>query len=106
MKSPYIGIDDAFAPMFTEQAQFSTKTGYTGTMECCVFPIETVDPFAETDISTDVKRANILVTKKDWGVLPEKPSIGDSITTIDGKNWNIEMVEDEQDWFRLEVRSA
>jgi len=106
MISPFANIESAFAPMFTEAAEFTTSSGIRGTVPCCVFPIEAVDPFVETDVANDVRRANILVRKCDWITLKEEPKVGDSVTTPDTKRWKIETFDIEQDWYRLGVRSA
>ncbi len=106
MKSPFKDIADAFAPMFTEAAEFVTASGIRGTVPCCTFPIEAVDPFVETDIANDVRRAHILVRKRDWMSFSEEPQIGDAVTTPDAKTWKIETFDIGQDWYRLGVRSA
>ena len=64
MKSPWHDIDCAFDPMFTEAAEFVTSAGRHGTVPCCVFPIEDIDPFAETDTASAVKRVKRSVRLK------------------------------------------
>lgn len=105
MKSPYIGIDDAFAPMFTEVVEYTTSTGVKGTVPCCFFPIEEVDPFVETDIDNETRRANILIRRKDWLAYSDEPKVGNSVSTPDGRKWKVETYDLEQDWYKLGVRS-
>lgn len=106
-KSPYIDIDKAFDPMFMECADFTTEQGgLRGTVPCCLFPVESIDPFVETDIDTKVKRANVLVRKRDWLDLEDKPQIGDHVRWVDGSEWLVESCDIEQDWYRMEVRGV
>lgn len=92
--------------MFGEAAQFVTTSNQRGTVNCCIFPIEEVDPFAETDTASDVKRANILVRKKDWLSFKETPAVGNLVITPDGRKWKIEQEDLEQDWWSIKVRSV
>ena len=92
--------------MFTEAAEFVTSAGRHGTVPCCVFPIEDIDPFAETDTASAVKRVKIVVRRADWLSFAEAPEIGNTVRTPDGKAWKVESSDMEQDWWSLQARSV
>lgn len=105
-KSPWED-DDAFDAMFEDVATFHTvKTTETKTLRCCIFPIETVDPFAESDSESDVKRISVLARKDEWDFNQKSPSVGDSIELRNGERYKVAEVRDEQNWWRTTARSV
>ena len=92
--------------MFTEAAEFNTSTGQRGTIPCCVFPIEDVDPFADTDTASTVKRIKIVIRRADWLSFADAPEIGNMVKTGDGKTWKIESSDMEQNWWSVKARSV
>ncbi len=105
MKSPWTQIDSAFDAMFSEAAEFVTTSDKRATVACCIFPIEDVDPFADTDVTSDVKRINIVIRQKEWMSFKERPTVGNLVITPDGSKWKIETSDMEQDWWSLKARS-
>ena len=91
--------------MFTEAAEFVTSSGSRATVACCVFPIEEVDPFADTDLTSDVRRMSILVRHTDLVSVKDKPVVGGLVITPDGLRWKIEKADLEQNWWSLKARS-
>ena len=86
-------VSDAFAPMFNEQVTLTHKADNTTDVgKGCVFPIETVDPFAESNTENDAKSISVLVCKE---CTSSTPKISDEIVLEDGSRWNVAQVEDE-----------
>ena len=105
-KSPW-EEDGAFDAMFEDVATFQTvKTTETKTFRCCVFPIETVDPFIESDSESDVKKISVLLRKDEWDLNQKSPSIGDAMELRNGERYKVSEVRDEQNWWKLTGRSA
>lgn len=104
-KSPWQCNDEAFEIMFSDNAEFSLVSGERATLQCCVFPKEDVDPFAESDNESTIMSATILVKKSDWCFSVKAPSVGDKITLPNGDKYKITTIKNEQNWYRLEGRS-
>jgi hypothetical protein len=67
MKTPWNSDIKAFEIMFSDEAEYTASVkGEKGTIECCVFPVETVDPFADSDSDSKIKSVSVLVRKHDW----------------------------------------
>lgn len=97
-------VTDAFAPMFNEQVTLThNPNGATDVGKGCVFPIETVDPFAESDIENDAKSISVLLCKE---CASSTPKISDEVVLEDGSRWNVAQVEDEQTWWKLICRGG
>lgn len=103
MTNPWYCNDAAFEVMFSDTAEIKTKTE-RGTVKCCVFPIEDVDPFIDTDTETKIKRISILLKKKNW-FCGTRPSIGDRITLPNGEQFKLSEINDEQNWYKMTARS-
>lgn len=80
-------IDAPFAPMFNDTVSLAGSSGVA-----CVFPIETVDPFAEQSVENEAKRISVLLKKEG---IATAPKVGDTLTREDNSNWSIAEVEDE-----------
>lgn len=78
-KSPWRGDGGAFDVMFDDEAEFRLEDGRRSTVKCCVFPMETVDPFADSDNESAIKSVSVLVRHCDWHFVEKKPSVGDQI---------------------------
>lgn len=80
----------------------------SSSISCCIFPIEDIDPFDDTNAKSDIKKINILVRYDDWNcdaVLSAiEPEIGDKVIT-DVKSYKICIVENENGQWRMEGRS-
>lgn len=106
MNNPWKCTDAAFDVMFSDEAEFTTiKTDETSTLECCVFPREDVDPFADSDNQSLIKAATILVRKRDW-TFDAKPSVGDQVLMPNGDKYKVASIDMEQNWYRLNGRSV
>lgn len=78
----------------------------SGVIECCAFPMESVDPFAEGDNESDVHSVTLLVRKSDWTFSGStKPKVGDRFTFED-LNYKVCSVMLEQNWWKLVGRSS
>ena len=84
--------------MFDEVVSISSSQG-----TACVFPIETVDPFAEQSVENEAKRISVLLKKEG---IETAPKVGDTLTREDNSNWSIAEVEDEQTWWKLTCRGG
>ena len=106
MKNPWNNNDLAFAPMFSEEATIvlNSNSQLSGTVECCAFPMEDVDPFADGDNISETRAVTMLVKKSDW-LLSSKPCVGDKFTLEDGENYKVYSVVPEQSWWKLIGRS-
>ena len=91
-------LDAPFAPMFDEVVSISGSQG-----TACVFPIETVDPFADASVENEAKRISVLLKKEG---IATAPKVGDTLTREDSANWSIAEVEDEQTWWKLTCRGG
>ena len=90
--------------MFNEQVTLTHKAdGITDVGRGCVFPIETVDPFGESDIENDAKSISVLIYKE---CATSTPKISDVVALEDGSRWNVAQVEDEQTWWKLICRGG
>jgi len=102
MKSPW-DISEAFEPMFDDQIAV-TRNGVRYPVKACVFPIEQVDPFVDSDYQNDVKLISALIRKrgipKGW-----KPQVGDEVQLANGEKYKASEIEDEQIWFKMTARS-
>ena len=77
-KSPWYSNEAAFDAMFSDKAEITLiKNGERGTIDCCVFPKEEVDPFVEGDNESLIMMATVLVKKCDWHFSVVRPSVGD-----------------------------
>jgi hypothetical protein len=106
MKNPWNSNDLAFAPMFSEEATIvlNSNSQLSGTVECCAFPMEDVDPFADGDNVSETRAVTMLVKKSDWK-LSSKPVVGDKFDIGDGENYKVYSVVPEQSWWKLIGRS-
>lgn len=114
MSNPWI-ITEPFAPMFCENVSIRGKRtgGRTFTISCkgCTFPIDDIDPYADTDAENNVKKMNVIIQKTH---LPKvdfdklyTPQIGDSvIVDTSNYNWKISKVENKIDFYELECKSC
>lgn len=91
-------IDAPFAPMFDETVSLASSSGVA-----CIFPIETVDPFADASVENEAKRISVLLKKEG---IATAPKVGDTLTREDSTNWSIAEVEDEQTWWKLTCRGG
>ena len=99
--------DNAFDAMFDDTADYTTaKDGSCARVRCCAFPIEDIDPFAETDADSEIKKVTILVRKSEWNFNAKSPQIGDKVELTDDAEYRISEVNDEQNWWKLTGRSA
>ena len=96
-------IDAPFAPMFDEQITLTHLDGVDENGMACVFPIETVDPFADSDTENMAKALSVLLK---YGDEVSQPLVGEKITLSDGTNWNIGAVDNEQTWWKLTCRGG
>lgn len=106
MKNPWNNDFGAFEIMFDDAAEYAAEgCGEKGTIRCCVFPVENVDPFADVDSDSDVKRVSVLVQKPRWYFKQERPRVGDVVTMPCGEKYRVAEVDDEQNWWRILGRS-
>jgi len=70
-----------------------------------VFPIETVDPFADSDTENEAKRIQVLIRKADWR-FATAPKTGDEITALPNTKYRVQDVDDELDGYRIKARSV
>lgn len=82
----------------------NSNSQLSGTVECCAFPMEDVDPFADGDNISETRAVTMLVKKSDW-LLSSKPCVGDKFTLEDGENYKVYSVVPEQSWWKLIGRS-
>ena len=93
--------------MFDDVAEFTlAKSNERGTIHCCVFPKEEVDPFVESDNESLIMAATVLVKKCDWHFTTDRPAIGDKVKLPNGDVYKIYNVTPEQNWFKLDTRSV
>ena len=64
MKNPF-DIEDAFNPMYTDNASIVGKNCRT-TLKCCVFNDSTSDPTNPDMVDTDIERIDIVTRREDW----------------------------------------
>ncbi len=108
MNNPWKDIDAAFGPMFCDEATFvlNANAQLSGTIDCCAFPLEDVDPFAEGDNISDIRAVTLLIKKSAWNFTNStKPSVGDKFTLTDGEKYKVYSIVPEQDWWKLIGRS-
>ena len=104
--SPWYSNDAAFDVMFSDEAEMVLASdGERGTVKCCVFPKEEVDPFIESDNESAVMQATLLMKKCDWHFLNKKPNVGDQFKLANGDKYKIFSIEAEQNWWKLNGRS-
>ena len=104
-KSPWKGNRRAFDVMFDDEAEFCLEDGRRSTVKCCVFPTESVDPFADSDNESAIKSVSVLVRRGDWFLFDEKPPVGAQITLPNGDTYKVQEATLEQDWWRVTGRS-
>lgn len=97
IKSPWIDIDEAFYPMFTESMVISGKHGqneFRQTIEAAVFVDMTGDAFEDNAVDTDREDINVVFNKKDWAFV-QKLLRGDLIerTMVNGVKYKIQEVK-------------
>ena len=93
-----------FAPMFREAVTLKhNATSNTESGKACVFPIETVDPFAEQSVENDAKMIYALLLKEGIEVAPK---VGDELTLSDETKWSVSEVELEQTWWKITARGG
>lgn len=103
--NPWNSCGEAFSVMFSDEAEFITSKGERGSLYCCLFPKEDVDPFVESDADSIIKSVSVLVKKCDWH-FRTKPAIGDQVKICNDGKYKVMDVEDEQNWYRLTARST
>lgn len=103
MKNPWICNDSAFTAMFSDVVEYSTQSE-RGTIKCCIFPVEAIDPFLDSDSASDIKSITILIKKPNY-YFRQKPSIGDKIKTPETK-FNVVKIDDEQSWYKIFGRTV
>lgn len=109
MSNPWKDNDAAFSVMFSDTATFvlNANSQLSGTIDCCAFPMESIDPFAEGDNVSEVRSVTLLVRKSDWTFTNStKPSTGDKFTLDDGLNYRVSTVMPEQNWWKIVGRSS
>lgn len=107
MRSAWKNNDLAFNTMFDDEAEFTIMTtNERGTVQCCVFPREVVDPFVDSDNQSLIKSLTVLVRKSDWVFRQRQPNIGDQIKLPNNDTYKISTIDDEQNWYRLTGRSC
>lgn len=99
MTNPW-NINDAFTPMFCDDVRI-TSSGTSHQVKACVFPIEEVDPFADSDNKSELKRLNILIQHDDWNYGEIK--VGSPVQYGSG-TYKIETVDTEQSWWQIVAR--
>ena len=96
----------AFEPMYLDTIGYAaTRDGGTlrTSLNACVFPIETVDPFADSDTENEAKRIQVLIRKADWH-FTTAPQTGDEITALPNTKYRVQDVDDELDGYRIKAR--
>lgn len=107
MRSPWKKNDLAFIVMFDDEAEFTTMTtNERGTVQCCIFPREDVDPFVESDNQSLIKSVTVLVRKCNWIFTQRKPAVGDQIKLPNNDKYKVATIDEEQNWYRLTGRSC
>lgn len=94
--------------MFLDVIEISSKrkSDYNKTsLNACVFPIETVEPFIDTDTQSEVKHICVVIHKSDWP-FKNLMAIGDTITEFDSTTWKITDVSLEQDDIKITARGT
>ena len=102
------GAEDAFDPMMGETVGLTGKRPNGATLSTsfavCVFPVEDVEPLAESDIDSDVRRVSILVPPSAIRDRASRPLVGDVLTQQDGTRWTVSRVIDEAGFLRIEAK--
>lgn len=107
MTNPWKNSDAAFDVMFCDEVEYTTiKSNETSILECCVFPREDVDPFADSDNESLIKAVTFLVRQKDWHFTANRPATGDQVLMPNGDIYKIATIDVEQNWYRLTGRSV
>ena len=107
MNNPWKDNDAAFSPMFCDVAVFYPDGSLSGKVDCCAFPMESVDPFAEGDNVSEVRSVTLLVRKSDWTLSGSvKPATGDKFTLEDGLSYKVQTAVPEQNWWKIVGRSS
>lgn len=107
MNSPF-DIDSPYEVMFTDTVEITKANKSRGTVPCCFFPLEDVEPFTDNDTESTIKSANILIRVTDWALAfsNQKIEIGDSVKGLNGITYKIADVTKEQSWFRVYARTV
>ena len=106
MQTPWHNDFKAFEIMFDDVVEYSvSKADERGTIDCCIFPIENIDPFADIDTDSSIKLMSVLIKKSCWHFTTKQPDIGDVITLPCGKKFKIAEVDEEQNWWKTVGRS-
>lgn len=69
----------------------------------CLFPIEDEDTMTDVEVESNVKCYSFLLKKTDW-TLGTKLQYGD-IAKVNNTTTYVQTVDDEQDWYRIKVRT-
>jgi len=105
MNNPWTNNELAYAPMFCDSVTFVLGAQLSGIIQCSVFPMEDVEPFADGDNISDIRSVTLLVKKSDWNFTNRtKPEVGDKFI-MDGDNFKIYSIVPEQSWWKLIGRS-
>ena len=98
----------AFEPMYLDAigyAAINANTTVRTNLTACVFPLETVNPFADSDTENEAKCIQVLIRKAYWP-FATPPKTGDEITALPNAKYRVQDVEDELDDFRITARSV
>lgn len=95
MENPWI-IEDAFKPMFCDVVEFAcVREGRKNrsSVRACVFPVEDVDPFVDSDVENNLKKIHVIVKKLSMDALGVVPKVGDVFKMANCESYGITSVE-------------
>ena len=104
-------ISDPLLPFFYETVGYISQDKKIKTQldKCCIFPIETIDPFSDMTLDTDIQKMTVLILADcfDKIILNKKiePKVGDEIILKGDERFKISKVSVGDRIFNLTVRS-
>lgn len=105
-KNPW-HIIEPYKAMYTDIIAISgvrKRDSYYTSLKACVFDQQDVDPFCDSDATTNLKMINVLISYDNW-MLNIKPQIGDTITLENAEKYKVVKVSESMGLYDLNCRS-
>ena len=78
----------------------SPTTSISTIVDCCIFPVEDVEPFSEVDIDSDLETVKIVALSCEY-----MPQVGDVAITEDDVEWKLTSVKKSLGQIDMTARS-
>lgn len=95
---------DAFTPMFCDIVAYKSGDAETS-FEAAVFPLESIEPFADIDPTSSVESIKLIMKKRTVRQSGINPNIGDELRLEDGRKFKVCKIDASMNIYDITARS-